>query len=1434
MDWNKFNTHGDSCNHAFEIMCNIIFKDWCEAEYGKCLKYFSFINGNGGDGGIEAYGLLDTGDIIAIQTKWFPNLLKSEQFEQIEKSFKTAIGIRPNICRYIVCVPRNLTSKKKVSNDRIAKNTEEDKWLKLVEDLKKDYSGVSIELWGETELEKKLSNKRLKGCYGYWFENKFDLRQNILLSYDKAIKTWAKANYIPDLYSIGYVHDNLEKFSGNYPIVQKRYNKIKESLSILYKLRKLYEEIQNLSIIEQETLFEYNIKKDIDNLNLWIDRFEKVIVQVSEGVDIKEDYLDEYFELYCRERDFKNLSLYYRFYNHFINIIKTMNEAEDMINECINHLVNTYDNRIIFLGQPGTGKTAGIVSEVNNFIKEKSHLPILVRAKEFCGNDNWLDILTSTLNLPKTMSDTELLQMLENAALFWNKSREEKSEINIQPKCLICVDGIDESESHYYWIDRIKEASAYEKNFKNVKFVFLSRPNVFHISYFIKNKNSGGLSHCVRHIPVWGDIPVEKIFDQYIEYYKINLGTNRWIKNMLRTPLALKLFCNIYEGKKITNLSKNSIIITSLFDEKIKMLENKYNMLKNQKYNRNFVRNTLVNIATMFVENKELTHDDIYNSCKDWEKIYLDDIIDFLITEGFLCVNQNKSVEFGTVETTYTWGIQQALEYLIAMKLYGMIKKNVNIKKSYSEGINKMLAIILLEEEGKLLSDYEGFDFGENLNFDYISYALVNSSINAAVKYKLYVKKLMQQSPKKFREVLNKIILPVSVMPEHPLGSSLLDEFLRHFNKPVIRDVWWSVPTDIKLDSTDFIYGYSDFSLYYNKYSICIGDLELELDAKYQGQPLIFVWALSSLNNSERYKLRIKLTKWAINNQLGFFNLFKYCSDINDEQIIEDLFSIAYGVSLSFDVENEYLVTFTDWIMQNVFTNNGLIKYENVVIRYYCSSIVKIAILKKLYDESLYLKITPPYTYDAKLMPMYKEAVDSTRDMGYKTIHYDLARYVLCEHFDLFLLSVNKNDEKSKNVDNMLEAYKAKYNLDSIESDGLIIAIAYQYLLDQGWKNDINITNKKFSIEKLDSSITNTYIYGTHGAQSNVMTICEKYVWCARHRIDAILANRFPRGYYSDVEMISDYLILDNFVNTYQDSINEDIVYEDQYINVDKIADLNNNEFIKKSIEEWVLDKKTPNFSTWLNYNENNEILYANMYRINEESGVREIICISSGVTKKNEFKNFVKQLNCYWDTRREFVDVVNFCSSQQCHCYCSPQEICTVRSDKEIECDIVIETEKYKTTVHKLVGECTISKNFDSEINLCLPSKLTRDLLEITYGDGCCYLDKKKSIMSKYVMNKVNSDSYQNYLIAKKKVLSESLKRKDYKLFWLFKVYRSPSPKAYEFFDREIIYDSKNTYMVWLEDDCYKSIILEDVMPPQKTMKEYKDILHKYKYHSE
>ena len=111
MNWTKFQTYGMSPEKAFEVLCNQLFVNWSKEEYKSDIASIRIVNGAGGDGGVESYAVLKDGSIVGLQAKWFPMSMTSGQINQIKNSIKTAKKVRPEITRYIVCVPRDLASK---------------------------------------------------------------------------------------------------------------------------------------------------------------------------------------------------------------------------------------------------------------------------------------------------------------------------------------------------------------------------------------------------------------------------------------------------------------------------------------------------------------------------------------------------------------------------------------------------------------------------------------------------------------------------------------------------------------------------------------------------------------------------------------------------------------------------------------------------------------------------------------------------------------------------------------------------------------------------------------------------------------------------------------------------------------------------------------------------------------------------------------------------------------------------------------------------------------------------------------------------------------------------------------------------------------------------------------------------------------------------
>lgn len=755
----------------------------------------------------------------------------------------------------------------------------------------------------------------------------------------------------------------------------------------------------------------------------------------------------------------------------------------------------------------------------------------------------------------------------------------------------------------------------------------------------------------------------------------------------------------------------------------------------------------------------------------------------------------------------YSWGMQPAFDYLIGRKLYDAIRNGKNIQIEYTNGIYQMLSLIVIEEDGKLISEYSNIKLEESVLFDLICYTLANTSVEIASKYRDYVKKLMHYSEAEFREIVNRVIIPVSEINNLPLGGKLLDEFLRGFDKPAQRDIWWSIPTYLRNNYNASWRTFSELDLS----MIALSDKD-----NYMGKPLILVWRLSSVDNDVRRDCRLKLTEWGINNPYEYLDLLLYCADINDEQIVEDIFAIAYGIALGKFVQKEYLEKLSSWIVENVYSEEGLFKYENSAIRYYCKGIVKIAISKGLCDAECEKRISEKYIRKSSFMPAYKDSFDSKRLSGYGPIYYDLARYVLCDHLDRFFCINYKTREYLREAEEFIEKYKKKYDVDMLEPEGLIISIAFQYLLNQGWDEKIFWECEDKNNLGIDICIRNTYMRSTHGAKSKVMTVAEKYVWCVKHRMEAVFASQLQYNYYGQgVRYISDYYEIDDFTNTYQDYVNSRYTkIEDKWIHTDQMVKTPYKEFSAENIEKWMKKKDTPDFTVWLGEKTDARILYAYTNIVNEVLGIEEAIWISSGIVKNNDFEKLIAEVNVYSEERSELLNVAEFHSYVETCGFYTPQEVCAVQSVKEANESINIGNEKNVIQVYKLVATCLSEHIENIEKTFYLPSRIARILTGITYGDGYEYINDNNEVVCKYSDVSKGENNQQECLQINSHILESSLKENDYRIFWVFRVYRSPSSKAYELYGNDITHDTDRSYIVWFDEEKSRYIELKEIEP--------------------
>lgn len=1402
MEWNKFNTHGASPNHAFEVMCNILFEKWCRREYGETLKFFTFVNGEGGDGGVEAYGVLASGEVVGVQSKWFPEHFDSSQASQVEKSFRTAVEVRPDLKRYIVCIPKDFTSDKKTKNGKISKVTEDSRWKSLVEKLHSVNDNVEVILWNETRIFAEFQYKESVGSYNFWF-GKNVIEDEIRVSFDKAKAGWANTKYIPDLYTTGSIHRELDSFLDTPAKTQERLNSLDSVIGKLGMLERAYNDLLRLEFPEDEAETVNAINDDIKTVAEWRIFFNRARDIVKNGDAIRVDnFFPNTFNLKCLRIDLKDSRIHFHNYSHFADVEKYLETIAEDVYECQENIEGTNDNRIIFLGNQGTGKTAGIIGEIEKYLQEGIFTPILVHASDFRNGESWLSIINKTLGISYGLSELEMLELLDNSAYIrgevCNKSSKHDGVIH---KCVICVDGIDESASWNFWKTKIREAKVFADIFPRIKFVFLSRPYVFGNIYNEEFYNT------VHYISSNGDVSVQELFDKYTRHYNVTVGKNLWIKNALRTPMALKLFCDLYTNSSIDKIDHNSLVITRLFDNKINSMEEEFLKRSNIGSSGRMVRNVLSTLASLMSKSNNIAFQDIYNACKEPERGKLEYLLEFLKQEGFIFSHYLSNDEiFGESETVYSWGMQPAYDFLMAKKIAATIDADVDFPE-YSEGIYQMLSVILLEEKNRLIFDYKKLKFEHINKFDLLCYGLVNSSQKAVEAYHDNLIKYMGKSIDCFHEVVNKVIIPLCRVANHPLGVGALDEFLSAFSTAAERDVWWSIP----------IYYREGYDAPWACHTaINIDDIVIYDDEPFNSTSMLVAWRLSNVSNEIRHQSRVQLTKWGIACPDEFYKLFVHFAYNNDPQIREDIFGVLYAVSLSKHISESFLANVSQWMVEHVFSDEGLQHFEDAAVRYYARGIVEIAIGRGVKESGVEKTVKPPYKNVSKLLPICNEAVDSKRMSGFGPIKYDLARYVLCDHLsDAFFKTNYRTQSMSAEAQNVFNEYAVKITDIDVKPDGLIIAMAYQYLLNHGWSRDVFWEYEDKEKIGVDIAIRGTYYPATHGSVSSVMSVSEKYTWCAKNAILAFLADRIPLSDYSgETEMLNDYGNFQSFSNAFQEYIeSQKKCVEQSWYNVESMAYADSDTMTIDNIEKWMKDESVPDFVSWIE--KDGYTLLETFTNINNDvTGIEETVWISSGLVVQKDMKKLLSLIAEDNEDCNSLLAVSDFSAYQESYCFCTPQEACAVISRKEVNSSFYLNEGEDCIELKATTSSCLTENAEETEKRYELPSAFLRKILGIVYGDGYNYIDKDDNVLAVYSAIGENWKSQQNTLRADSTKFKSALKKIGYTPFWLYRVYRSPSSKAYELYKNQILHDTDRTFIIWFEKDELKYQLLHEVKP--------------------
>ena len=1397
MNWNNLNIIKNEA-HSFEMLINHLASKYFRKNYSTLID-FIVVNGEGGDGGVESYALFSNGSKVGVQSKWFPDVIKKSQLNQIKKSINTALENHPELIKYIVCVPRNLGNKRK--------GTQKSEYENIC-NLFSQYSQIEIELWDDNKISEMIAESYNVGIYEFWFKNEYLSLKKFINSFNIQKESWLAKRYVPQLYVKGELSDSIDNFLGlkNKETNLESINKIictTEKLNILILDLKHYCENNEINL-------SCNLEKEYKENKKFLSTLEDFKNNILLETNIN-GIVWNFKHLYDFREEIRNHIFREKIYHHVRLVEKEINYLINLLDDTIDRLINYHDyivsRSMIIMGDGGTGKTCAIASKIEEIYQNKSSIPILIQGKKYSKNMEWHELISDTLLLGETIGHAELVNIFENITIILRKNNPNS---NLLPKIVIFVDGCDEIEPYSLWHDMILKANKISCDYPFIKFVFTGRLYAFN-----EFDNEYSIKHFVTSD---GDVSVDRLFDMYLEEYNIKIDDNSWLKSYIKTPFALKLFCDVNRNQTIstTNLKNENYI--KLFQKKMESLEVKYNEIyTGSKIGHNTINKYIKVIYDCIFEEK--------NTVLDFKKRLqedacpldeFDNIIDYLCKEGF--IEEHYTVDdsvFDTKKSYYYIGIQPYFDYLMASKWFNEKGEFIdNSSRDCSLGTMQIVSLHLIENTNQFLCDKVN-----HINaFDADCFALSHCTYYTAEKFYDRIYNNMAASPDMFRIIFNKVIVNVIDDIDNPIGIKLLDEFLLSFDRPIARDIYWSMPGNLYIRKGPKMQ-------WENEVNISFID---ESKTEYSfSEVIMLVWGLSNLNNDVRYKIRRIIFKWSKTNEEDFCKIFMKFISVNDNQIRMDLFSIAMSFVYEYDssIGSRIIKIILDFYGDNFNLE------ADCSIRYFVDAIFNWGIDKSYITEEQKKEFYKEY--DEKTIALNKDVILNCEcpNYGYYGISYDLAKYVLIDPIYRSFIGYNNDSEEYKKIEEFLctfeELASRKYRLDYF-----ILSYTYSCLIQVGWDKNLIVGdyNVESVIQGIDGAIKSRYWPATHGSMSKIMTITEKYVWLIRNRLYTLFSSMFNVFNNNNCfSKVCSYLQLDRFPCPAQEC------YETEYCSISKYCEIISERFSKPinvEMNEYIDNIDIINFHEWKikEFENNKSILsYLYIYQKDENIGLETLLWASSCIIEKKQIKLIKKILsenhNSFFNS---FKEPTNIHCSPDVNCYVTPKELCWNRGINEMSETINVEGINFSPTV----VYATSNDGVHGDEFFYIPSKKIRDILKIKNFNNGLFLDEKGEVKAQVINVGKGWETNEISLYIDENTINEYLEKNNLALCWFFRQKVSTTGR-YEEEHKQDRHENDKVFVVLCDEkeDLQIEMTFDNSVEPNYVIDDYNNFLDCLKY---
>ncbi len=1417
MNWNAFNTHNDSYENAFEAFSIQLFEHYLRRSYPAGLREFYAISGSGGDGGVEAYGVVPTGT-IGLQAKWFTTALSANQIKNIKESILTAKKIRPELTEYIITLPKRVNSKKGVKGKKVG-SSEQDRLQEMENVVLQQHPTLKITWWFENLLLEQLEYPDSRSIESYWFGRNF-LTLDFLRSKfrDQREHQWLKTRYAPDLNAEGEIAAHYDELCLGQHFKSELSDKLQSlgnKLASASSLIDAYIKGQDRTPSDEETNLSNQLKCIIICIIEYQNNIELLATALQKGSVPELLVLPEY-DLWKPKMAVERI----RPTNIQIPVAKSLARALEKIHKIhlpqyLCALRDEMSRKIkIFFGSAGTGKTQGLAHCTSKHLD--GNLPaIIIPAKGTpCGN--WTQILSSQLELPER-SAQEIFTALESLAVSELRKEAElnRSKRSHSATVLISVDGLEEDIRHWEkWYDRINDTLGITNTFPRIRFMFSAR------EYFRDNdKIPERVPFEQVQLPSEGDISINDAAEIYFSPMHFNISNvNSDVMKRIESLYALKLFCERYRGADLLFTEDVHTDLRSLLSDKIAALEIEFKNGSGRRFSSTSapVADTLLAISQQFFTEISLEHSKLLSllneQIRSLSYTELEVMLEFLSERGILTAGMHETI--GIIkkrEIFYYVSYQSIIEHVISEDIFiklvnGDIQSippialsgiaaplrlgHVDIEAAFpNETMTEAILKRVFLRTGKLVGQdgYLATGMGQEEIIAMQMAVLAVADNLHGPKYENMVKNWLAMGHWHQQQVFIRVIRPASKIGAY-FNPLWLHQHLLSIPTVYERDIFlWA---DRSVRAHDNYDGFEAAIYPFDGY-----DTSLYPFDHFDQEPLIYAWCLSSPSRNIRKELRSSLLNWANLNLTDWINLLDLMKDQQDSQILEDLASVSLGLSYTLKETSDVLLL-SNWVLANIFANPDT--YLSSRIREGFRGIIDRATeLGALSKEDGAL--ARPKKRKAQLLPLAKDALEKNSEQFFPVVS-DLAWYVLEDSYENFLDESYHAEEEDQLSDQIkfLMQYSAVYKLDSLTpalwAQAAVIA---------------QIRNKFGYLEKSG----NVVFLPSHGEKGLIMYFAEKYIWQAVYSVQGYLSEQLP------------LIEQERYIKSYREIVNVSNPAEGLMHNGDLLSSLDDipgpgwlipenlvnsvtiePKLIKKGIDKEIDEPDGLNLHLWLEYSDKSAKIWRQLFSQTTLEDKNQVVygrvTANAALMPPDAFQRFLNILRTSPEDLHFLSSLDTLLATPSGSFYQNPIDIVDGKDIGEDKPDTLLEIDGEESNLYHSIVKVVQSEN-NNEKTYHLPSRIVRELLGIKQLKG----KRLKDYMGETIgfvteMGRPGEENSQRLTFVTADILDVGLADTGYQLLWFVEVFKRTTLTT----EKDGLFLRRTRkYLVWMEDNLYK-----------------------------